>query len=251
MPQIYGVTRRNQPSLSAEAVQQQSRVGARGELIVIPLSEGKMGLADEGAYFKATNATVGTGIIHALTTAWSATAALFCLRNTDGEGAKRLYLDYVKLITGATAIGMTAATSIESAITIDNTNRHSSGGTAITPVNVNMDSAQATIAALNFGAEVLSAASGSVRLVGRHAFPRRVAPAMVTGDQFFWKFGSDMTPFVSPVGAAAPATAPTQFIGGFGPVVIGGGDSLNFHLWYPAGATTAPTYEFEIGWWER
>jgi hypothetical protein len=248
---IYGITRRNQPALSAEAVAQEARVGGRGELIVLPMTQGTYPLADEGGYFKGTNPTVGTGIIHALTTSFSATAALFCLRNTDGEGAKRLYLDYVKLVTGATAIGMTAATSIETAVTIDNTNRHSSGGSAITPVNVNMDSSQATIAALNFGAEVLAAASGSVRLVGRHAFPRRVAPAMVTGDQFVWDFGSFSSPSIAAVGAAAPATAPMQHYAAMGPVIIGGGDSLNFHLWYPAGATTAPTYEFEIAWWER
>lgn len=250
MPQIYGITRRNQPSMSAEAVQQQLRAGARGEQVVIPLTSGTYPLADEGAYFKATNPTVGTGIIHALTTAWSATAALFCLRNTDAEGAKRIYLDYVKLITGPTAIGMLAATSVESAVTVDSINRHSSGGTAITPVNPNMDSSQATVAALNFGAEVLAAASAA-RLVARHAFPRRVAPVMVTGDQFFWNFGSADSPSVSVVGAAAPATAPAQFAAPMGPVIIGGGDSLNFHLWYPAGTTTAPTYEFEIAWWER
>src|SRR5688572_12871346 len=98
MPQVYGVTRRNQPSLSAEATQQQIRVGSRGEPYVIPLTAGTYPLADEGSYFTGVNPTPGTGIIHALTTAWSATAALFCLRNTDAEGAKRIYLDYVKLM---------------------------------------------------------------------------------------------------------------------------------------------------------
>jgi hypothetical protein len=238
--------------MSADGTQQQARIGARGELYVYPLTAGTYPLADEGSYFKATNPTVGTGIIHALTTSFSATAALFCLRNTDSEGAKRLYLDYVRLVTGATAIAMTAATSVEVAVTVDNTNRHSSGGTSITPVNPNMDSSNATIAALNFGAEVLAAASGSVRLVGRNAFARRAAPVMVTGDQFFWDFGAaGAAPTISVVGAAAPATAPAQFYAPMGPVVIGGGDSINFHLWYPAGATTAPTYEFEIAWWER
>jgi len=251
VPQVYGITRRAQPSLSADGVQQQARVGARGEQVVIPLTQGTYPLADEGGYFKAVNATISTGIIHALTASWSATAALFCLRNTDAEGAKRIYLDYVRLVTGATAIGMTAATSIEFAVTIDSTNRYSSGGTAITPQNPNMDTAQATVAALNFGAVVLAAASGSVRQVGRGAFPRRAAPAMVTGDQFFWNFGAADIPTLAAAGSATPATAPCQFSCPMGPIIIGGGDSLNFHLWYPAGATTAPTYEFEIAWWER
>lgn len=252
MPSIFGITRSAQPSKVADGTSQQMRVGARGEQVVIPLTAGTYALADEGAYFKAINPTLGTGIIHALTTGFSATAALFCLRNTDAEGAKRIYLDYVKLVTGATAIGMTAATSIESAVTVDNTNRYSSGGTVLTPQNPNMDSAQATVASLTFGAVVLAAASGSVRNAARGAFPRRAAPALVTGDQLFWQFGSaDAGPNINVVGAAVPATAAAAMFQTMGPVIIGGGDSLNFHLWYPAGATTAPTYEFEIGWWER
>lgn len=249
MPQIYGVTRRDQPAKSAEGVNQQARVGGRGELVVIPVTQGTYPLADEGGYFTAVNPTPGTGIIHALTTAWSATAALFCLRNTDGEGAKRIYLDYVKLMCLGTA--PTATTSIRLAITIDNTNRFSSGGTAITPKNVNMDSSQATIAALNFGAVVLTAASGSVRDISREAQPPRAAPALVSGDTFFYNFGQVNSEALGTVGAAAPATAPANFTAAMPPVVIGGGDSLNFHLYYPAAATTAPTYEFEIAWWER
>lgn len=251
MPQIYGKTNRPLPTKTADAAQLQPRLSAYGDMLTIPISHGTYGLADEGCYFNAVNATPGTGIIHALTTAFSSTAALFCLRNTDAEGAKRLYLDYVRLTTGATAIAMTAATSIELAVTIDNTNRYSSGGTALTPVNANMDSSGATIASLTFGAVVLAAASGSVRTITRAALPRRAAPAMVTGDQFLFNFGCVDAPAISVAGAAAPATAATQFYCPLGPVVIGGGDSINFHLWYPSGATTAPTYEVELGWYER
>jgi hypothetical protein len=249
MPQVFGVTRRDQPSKSAEAVSQQFRAGSRGELYVIPFTQGTYPLADEGAYFTGVNPTPGTGIIHALTTAWSATAALFCLRNTDAEGAKRIYVDYAKLLTIGTA--PTATTSIRLAITVDNTNRYSSGGTSITPKNVNMDSTQATIAALNFGAVVLTAASGSVRDIARESQPPRAAPALVTGDTFFYNFGQVSAESLATVGAAAPATAAAQFTAALPPVIIGGGDSLNFHLYYPAAATTAPTYEFEIAWWER
>lgn len=249
MPQIYGVTRRDQPAKSAEAVQQEARVGARGELVVIPLTAGTYSIADEGAYFTGVNPTPGTGIIHALTTAWSATAALFCLRNTDAESAKRIYIDYVKLITIGTA--PTATTSVRLAITIDNTNRFSAGGTSITPKNINMDSSQATIAALNFGAVVLTAASGSVRDIAREAQPFRAAPALVAGDTFFYNFGATTAESLGVMGSATPATAPANFTAAMPPVILGGGDSLNFHQYYPAAATTAPTFEFEIGWWER
>ena len=252
MPQIYAKTNRAIPTKVADASQLQPRVSGYGEFVTTVLSPTTYALADEGSYFKAVNATIGTGIIHALTTAWSATAALFTINNSDAEGAKRIYLDYVRLVTGATAISMTVATSIESAITIDNTNRFSSGGTTITPTNVNMDNSRATVATVNFGAVVATAASGSVRQIARAAFARRAAPAMVTGDQFYWDFGAaNSPPIMSVAGAAAPATAATSFYTPMSPVVIGGGDTIVFHLWYPAGATTAPTYEFEIGWWER
>lgn len=251
MPQVYGKVNRAQPTKTTDSSQLQMRLSAYGDQSVIPLTAGTYGIADEGAYMVATNPTIGTGIIHALTTAFSATAAIFCLRNTDAEGGQRIYLDYVRLTTGATAIAMTAATSIEAAVTIDNTNRYSSGGTSITPANVNMDSSRATIAQINFGAVVLSAASGSVRTVARAAVPRRAAPALVTGDQIMFNFGQMDSPTMGVVGAAAPATAAAAMYVPMPPVIIGGGDSLNFHLWYPAGATTAPTYEFDIGWWER
>lgn len=251
MPQVFGITRRDQPSKTNEGSYQPSRLGGRGEQVVLPMGRNLVSLCDEGAFFRGGNPTIGTGIIHALTTAWSATAAIACLRNTDAEGAKRLYPAFIRLYTGATAIGMTAATSIEWAITIDNTNRYASGGTVIPMSNNSMDSSQATIANLTFGAVVLTAASGSVRIAARGAFPRRAAPAMVTGDQFLWEFGMEGPPTVGVIGSATPATAPATFYAPVPPVVIGGGDSMNFHLWYPAGATTAPTYEFEIGCWER
>jgi hypothetical protein len=218
-------------------------------MVTVPLTAGTYPLADEGAYFTAVNPTPGTGIIHALTTAWSATAALFVLRNTDAEGAKRIYLDYVKLLCLGTA--PTGTTSVRLAITIDNTNRFSSGGTAITPTNTNMDSTQATIAALNFGAVVATAASGSVRSVAREAQPPRAAPALVSGDTFFYNFGQVTSESVGVMGSATPATAPGCFTAALPPVIIGGGDSLLFHQYYPAAATTAPTFEFEIAWWER
>lgn len=251
MPQVHGITRRDQPSKTADGSYQPFRASGRGEQVVIPLGNPLQSLCDEGAFFRGGNPTIGTGIIHALTTAWSATAAIFCLRNTDSEGAKRIYPSFFRLHTGSTAIAMTAATSIEFAITIDSTNRYSSGGTAITPVCPNMDSAQATIANLTFGAVVLAAASGSVRQVARGAFPRRAAPALVTGDQLHWKFGSEVAGQLAVAGSATPATAPAYMFAPMPPIIIGGGDSLNFHLWYPSGATTAPTYEFELGWWER
>lgn len=240
---------RSLPSQTADTNPLSPRVTRYGEQLVVPLSAGAYGLADEGSYFKATNPTVSTGIAHALTQTWAATTCLFVLRNTDSENAKRIYLDYLRL--HLVSASPTAATSIEAAVTVDNTNRFSSGGSSITPKNCNMDSSQATIAALDFGAVTAAAASGSVRLLSRMRFPHRAAPAIVQGDCLLFNFGRMEMAAINQAGSATPATAPTLFVASLGPVVLGGGDSCVFHLWYPAIATTAPSYEFEMGWWER
>jgi len=70
------------------------------------------------------------------------------------------------------------------------------------------------------------------------------------GDVLYFDFEKQDLPSVSIIGSATPATAPAIFYAPMGPAPIGGGDSLVFHLWYPAIATTAPSYEFEIGWWK-
>jgi hypothetical protein len=242
MPQIFGITRRAQPTKTADGTQQQFRVSAYGEQPVVPYSAGTYALCDEGSYFKATNPTMGTAITHATTATWSATAALAILRNTDAEGGKRIYLDYIDLLVVGTPA---TATSADLSITIDNTNRFSSGGTAITPQNSNMDSAQATIASLNFGAVIATAASGSVRTVTRQRIKTQAAPCLTAGDSVLMNFG-----VVETVGGPISGTVANILPVSTGPVIIGGGDSLLVHVWYPA-VTAAPTYEFEMGWWER
>lgn len=249
MPQIWGKSNRALPGAAGDGAQLQPRTTRYGDVFMVPISAGAYGLSDEGSYFKATNPTPSTGVAHALTTTFADTTCLFVLRNTDAEGAKRLYLDYVRL--HLVSASPTAATSIECAVKVDNTNRFSSGGSAITPVNSNMDSSQATIAALNLGAVTATAASGSARLLSRNRFPHRAAPAIIQGDVLLFNFGRVELQGLAPAGSATPATAPSMFITSLGPAVIGGGDSLVFHLWYPAIATTAPSYEFEMGWWER
>lgn len=242
MPQIYGITRRAQPTKTADASQQQVRVGGYGDIYAFQMGDDHVALADEGSYFTATNPTAGTAITHATTGAFSATAALFCLSNGDSEGGKRIYLDYVNLLVVGTP---TTASSAELLITIDNTNRFSSGGSTITPKNVNMDSSTATIATLNFGAVVLTAASGSVRQIHRAKLKTQAAPCLVAGDVISTSFGGD----VMNTGAAAGSTA--QILAQrLGPCIIGGGDSINFHVWYPS-VTVAPTFELSMAWWER
>lgn len=242
--QIYGISRRIKPSKNVDGTETQARLSGYGDgYTQLVGGMGMYAMADEGSYFKATNATPGTGIIAATTQSFSATAALFTLSNGDAAGGKRIYMDFVDLAVQGTA--PVAATSVQLVITLDNTVRYSSAGTAITPVNANMDDSTVTVATLHFGAVVLSAASGSVRQVSRQVLKTQAAPCMATGDSYFLRFGS----IADPAGPLSGSTA-SIFPSPMSPLIIGGGHSLNFHLYYPA-VTTAPTFEFEMGWWER
>ena len=242
MPQVYGKTSKAIPTSVADGTSQQYRSTPYGEIVTTQLMDNHSSLADEGSYFKATNPTPGTAITHAVTTAFSATAALFTINNTAAANGKRIYLDYFRFITVGTP---TTATSAQMVITMDTTNRFSSGGSTITPVNANMDNSRATIATLNVGAVVLTAASGSVRQVGRHTFKTQATPCLAVGDILAADFGD-----ATAAGAVLNGAAAQMLPYASGPCVIGGGHSLNVHVYYPA-VTAAPTFEFEIAWWER
>jgi len=229
------------PGAAANGAAKDVRLSRYGEQYVIPMTSGRYGMADEGTYFTAQTATPGTAyaLTAAAQTAFSATAsAVYTIRNNDGEDQERIYLDWIKIqpITAGTA-----ATRIEIAVTIDNIARYSSGGTALTVYNPNMDAATATISTSVFaGAITSAAASGSVRYVCRGILKTAI-PAV--GDQYMVRFGADnLTPGI--VGATHPPVANCP------PAVLGGGDTLLAHIWLPS-QSAAPTGEVSAGWWER
>lgn len=239
MPQIYGKTAETLPTAVVDGSQVQPRLSEYGDMMSIQLMDNHSSLANEGSYFKAINPTISTAIAGAATTAFSATAGLFTIYNTSAAGGKRIFIDYIRLmVVGAP----TTSTSAQVAVTLDSSNRYSSGGSAITPTNTNMASSRATVATMFFGAVVLTAATGAVRTVARFN-PKQAI--LVAGDVISMDFGEHSSGSAALTGAAAQVLPAS-----LGPVIIGGGHSLNFHIWYPA-ATAAPTFEFEIGMWER
>lgn len=242
MPQIFGKTSKAIPTAVADGTFPNIRSTTYGELVTTQLMDNHNSLADEGSYFKATNATPGTAITHATTAAFSSTAAALCIFNSNAAGGKRIYLDYFRLIVVGTP---TTATSAQMVITLDTGNRLSSGGTTLTAACANMDSSRTSGATITFGAVVLTAASGSVRQVGRHTFKTQATPCLAVGDILAADFGD-----ATASGATLAGTTPLALPYSSGPIVIGGGHSLNVHLYYPA-VTVAPTYEVEIAFWER
>ena len=88
------------------------RGGRYGEQYVLPLISTKHLPADEGSYFIATNPTPGTALAYNVQAAFSDTVPLLYIQNNDSKAnplAKRLYLDYIKLICTVAPASSTGA----------------------------------------------------------------------------------------------------------------------------------------------
>ncbi len=200
--------------------------------------------ADQGGTWRAVNATFGTGIAYAIQTAFSSTAAFAIIRNTAGGGGVRLFPDYIRLIL---TVVPPSATQMQYALAVEGANRYTSGGTTLAAGNVNTASAQAASASVIVGAPAIAAAGGTVRYIAR-GVARSAIP--VVNDEYLWSFGEadaagSNTGFGGTTAQRIAIPCP--------PVVLGPGanHSMLLHLWFPGNITTAPSFECEVGWWER
>ena len=248
MPEINvkGLVNRVAPSVTADGSYTFPRLNRYGEPVVAP--SGRFPVSDEGQYFVATSSTPGTALgVSGVVTAYSATVdGLLYIFNNDSAGtsAKRLYLDYIKIIvTVAPASGTSWMYSLEA----DNTNRYSSGGIAVTPVNPNMDSGVATIAkvyAPTGGTVItLTTATAAKRIVGVGRL-RSVIP--IAQDVLVLVFGRDSLP-----GGNSGATGAARYAESCPPVVLGPQQGLALNAWSPSNSITGPSFELDMGWWER
>lgn len=210
-------------------------------------------LSDEGVYFVATNPTIGTGIAQTICVDDAATASsthaqfaptvlIYNSAVASSPTAPSLYMRYLRLrCTAAPA----SATSWYYSLRLDNLNRYSSGGSLITPVNVNPNSATTSKALLYFGAIVPTALpSGNARLVGAGAWDSAIP---VVGDQYCLQFGA---PFVSNDMLSGGTTAKNVSMTA-PPIVIPPGWCLAVDMWGPSNAVTPASWEFETAWAER
>jgi hypothetical protein len=239
-----GVVGRTLPGAVADSTQQPIRLGRFGEQAVFPVSSFRHALADEGTYFFAQNATIDA----ATTLAGHAapvladlyTKAFIFMRNADGvTSQKRAYLDFIhiQVITaGANGTSDNWAAELDTGAT-----RLSSGGTALTVVNPNMQSSGSTVCTLLGGAPVLSAASSSQRKIGHGVFRPSIA---ITGDKYTFKFGADH----NEVGVVASAIS--HHVIPMPPVILGPTDQFGLHLYAPS-QTAAGVYKVSMGWFER
>ncbi len=239
---MWGLTGRALPGPVTDNQYGPARLTRYGEQVVTSLTGTKMhGLADEGTYFVATNATPGTAIAGiAAADGYDVTETLFYLHNA-ATSTKRIYMDFLHLTCAAAG---TNGTNFSLAMTTDSVARRSSGGTSITPVENSQSAALATVSdACYFGA-VVTAAATTGKLVW-HGLLRTVIK--VIGDQYTLDFGgaSNMVG-----GNILEGTAQAHVARKVPPVVLGPGESLMVHE-YAASQTVAAQYQFSCGWWER
>jgi len=249
---LKGTTSRALPQASPDTAENDITISRYGDLKVTSMIPTKHMLADEGSYFIGTNSTPGTALAYALTTGFSDTTPFIYMYNQSrpaDQASKRIHLDYIKIIVTTAPASSTQAyfaikldTALRS-LTTDNT-------TTLTAVSPNMDigvASQALLKAQNSAtASVIAAASNTARVVARGCF----GGLPVVGDELVITSGSPDIGSYSGL-TAAQATCPGRKCSNCPPIVLGPGNSMEVHLWFPANATTALSYELEMGWWER
>ena len=215
-----------------------------GEQYVVPIASARQALADEGSYFVAANAVQGTDITGHAAPALAdnddtPTKALVHVYN---GGPRFILMDYVKL---AVVVVNASSTATGFVAFVDNagSSGRTSGGTSLTPASTRGDEPFATGATIFVGAVVV--ASTTANKTGQQVVRPVIA---VTLDQYHFWFGHG--PMLNSA-QALTGTAVASVQTSMAPVVIP--PNGNFYLCEsnPSGATTAATYQIELGYAER
>ncbi len=221
------------------AVVTPSRTGSYGEAAVVPYGIGRYGYATEGSYWTAST-VIGTDITAHVAPAIADAETKPIIHLFNG-GTNDVCLDYIELLTtvantSATAVGFTIYLDAKGA-----TNR-TGGGSAVTPVNVRSNSTTAT------GITMFTGAVTAVGVSPKKAFSRVIKEFIgVALDRYSFSFGNGL--LANPTTTyVAGATAITTYAP---PIVLAPGGNLCFCQVSPSGASTAATFQFELGYWER
>lgn len=209
-------------------------------------------LVEQGSYYMVQNPTPGTGFAQPITAAYSATSAFITIFNgaaafvAGGKvaNAKNVYVDYIRLINSAVGASSTAGHLV---CALDNGNRYSSG-TASTPTPYNIYLGGGSSATVVQVGPLVTTATAAVILLGHTVLRVATAPAWVVYDEVVIHFGAREAATES---AVITATTQTRLDAWMPPVVVGPQQTFLVQPFNVANAVTAPSFEYEIGWWER
>lgn len=230
---------RDIPTLLPDSTAQTpSRTGSYGEGYSSPITGKELFTADEGSYFMALTPTPGTGIIGtvniAAITDISPTAVFY-----NGSTTKRIYPQFLNLHE---TVVSTSGARVQFTFYLDNINRWTSGGTALTNGSTKSGAADTSGLAAHVGA-VVSPAQNAKVLIDHVVFRGTID---VVEDQYEFVFGSQGGGMVT----GPQATTVQHFSATLPPVCILPGHSLVMHQW-AASQANAPTYEYRFGYIAR
>lgn len=215
-----------------------------GDSVSVLAQGTKHQLTREGSYFVCTTPTPGTAVAYGsggTQASFSATTAFVVVKNNDS--AKRLYLDYIKMLVAGTVPA--SATSTQYAGKIDNVSRApSAGASLLVPVNLNLGQTNPNVQIWvpNAAVPTVPAEGGSVRLVERGT--ARVGIS-VTLEEYLFVFGAN------DIAGGVIHSAAGRFVTNLPPVMLNPGEFYVHHLWQPSGATNALSSEIVVTGWTR
>lgn len=229
------------------------RSTAYGEKFVQPIGLPRWAHSLEGTYFVCHNATNDASTTlagHAAPVLADADATMtkpyFFMRHGGATSSNiRIYLDYIEIeVVTAGANGTQACWAAQ----LDTgTTRYSSGGTALTIVNPNMQSSATSVTATTnhlLGGDVVSGAENAgVRHLGHGTLRPSIE---IAGDKKVFVFGGD--PILGSDGAAA---AKREQVVNMPPVILGPTDQFLLALHGQASQSAAGVYKIRAGWIER
>jgi len=226
------------PTTDGGASTTPSRTNRYNELFQLTTSNKEFGSVAEGSYFMALTPTPGTGIIGTINIAAitdiSPTMVVY-----NGSTYKYLYPQFLNL--HETVVSTTGA-RVQFTFYVDNVNRWTSGGTALTINNTNSGSTLSSGAVINVGA-IVSPAASAKKLIDHVVFRGTID---VVEDQYEFVFGS----VGSGLGTGSRAATVSDFSKTLPPVAIAPGHSMVMHQWAGSQAN-APTYEYRLGFISR
>jgi hypothetical protein len=218
-----------------------------GELVTLEGGSARHNLADQATYFIAHNATNDASTTlagHADPELADADATMtkpFIHMRVDPSSIKRIYLDYleIEVVTAPT----TAARDNWAAQLDSGATRVTSGGTALTKINPNMQSTATSDLTILGGAVVTGAESPVARHLG-HGQTR--GAIVIAGDRYHFRFGGAPSS-----GDNVVASAASRHLINMPPVILGAADQFLLALYSADDATAAAgVYKVRAAWWE-
>lgn len=216
----------------------------------IGLTSGRQSLALSGKYFTVTNPTIGTPVVGATITAWSATAnGMFVIKNGAAAGGPSIVLDSLTMRLRSTAPTGTLTQQWEcynesGAVT------GTGNVTTRTPVQINTALPQTTVAtvqAFAAGCITIPAAVGTRYLQDTAVITTGLG---IDGDTYVLQFGQDGVVGGKNGGAAVRATDTAQVVASMGPIVVAPGTTSWLNMWWLTQAANVPSWEYRLGYFE-